>query len=97
MTRRVTRSPMTSREKFRYHLQDRGCKVSTKTIQRRLFTEFGLKSHKPARKSHLIEVEKKKRPRFAKAYVHWTIDMRMKVLCSDESLTTQFPVQKYEV
>ena len=55
MRKIVTRSPMTSGEKIRSQLQERGCKVSARTVQRRLFTEFGLKSHKPARKPRLTE------------------------------------------
>ena len=72
-------------------------KVSTRTVQRRLFTEFGLKSHKPARKPRLTEGMKKKRLSFAKAHAHWTVDMWKKVLFSDESSMKQFCVRKYRV
>ena len=97
MRKIVTRSPMTSGEKIRSQLQERGCKVSTRTVQRRLFTEFGLKSHKPARKPCLTEGIKKKRLSFAKAHAHWTVDMWKKVLFSDESSMKQFCVRKYRV
>ena len=65
MRKRVTCSPMTSIEKIRSQLQERECKVGTSTVQRRLFTEFGLKLHKPARKSGLAEETKKKCLSFA--------------------------------
>ena len=97
MRKIVTRSPMTSGEKIRSQLQERGCKVSTRTVQRRLFTEFGLKSHKPAQKPRLTEGMKKKRLSFAKAHAHWTVDMWKKVLFSDESSMKQFCVRKYRV
>ena len=97
MRKIVTRSPMTSGEKIRSQLQERECKVSTRTVQRRLFTKFGLKSHKPARKPRLTEGMKKKRLSFAKAHSHWTVDMWKKVLFSDESSMKQFCVRKYRV
>ena len=56
----VTRSPMSSSEKNQDKLIDTGAAVCTKTIQRRLSLEFGLKSCKPARKPRLTEAMKKK-------------------------------------
>ena len=50
MRKVVTCSPMISGEKIRSQLQKRGCKVSTRTVQHRLFTEFGVKLHKLAQK-----------------------------------------------
>ena len=71
--------------------------MSTRTVQPRRFTEFGLNPHKPARKPRLIEGMKKKRLSFAKALAHWTVDMWKKVLFSDESSKKQFCVRKYRV
>ena len=88
---------MTSGEKVWFQLQKRGCKVSARTVQRRLFTEFGLKSRIPARKPLLTENMKKKRLSFAKAHAHWTIDMWKKVLFSNESSIKQFSLRKYRL
>ena len=75
MRKIVTCSTMTSREKIRSQLHERGCKVSTRTVQHCLFTEFGVKLHKLARKPPLTEDIKKKRLCFAKAHAHLTINM----------------------
>ena len=66
---------MTSEEKNRYQLHEKGCKVNTKIVQHRLFTEFGVKLHKLAQKQRHTENMKKKRLSFAKAHAHWTIDL----------------------
>ena len=42
MRKIITCAPITSGEKIRSRLQERGCKVSTRTFQPHLFTEFGL-------------------------------------------------------
>ena len=75
MRKIVTRSPMACGEKILSQLQRRGCKVSTRTVQHRLLTEFRVKSHKLVRKPRLIEDMKKKHLSFAKAHAHWTTDM----------------------
>ena len=67
----VTRSPMSSSKTIQAKLIDTGTVVSTKTIQRRLSLEFGLKSRKPARKPRLTEAMKKKRLDFAKRHADW--------------------------
>ena len=56
----VTRYPMSSSQKLQANLIDAGNVVSTKSIQRRLSLEFGLKSCKSARKPRLTEAMKKK-------------------------------------
>ena len=71
--------------------------MNTKTVQCRLFTKFGLKSHKPGEKPHLTEDMEKKHQSFAKAHAHWTTNMWKKVLFSDESLIKQFSECKYRV
>ena len=43
------------------------------TVSRRLHKEFGLKSHRPARKPHLTPVIKKKRLDFARCQCHWIL------------------------
>ena len=48
MKRMIARLPMTSEEKDQFQLQKKGCIVCTRTVQRRLYTEFGLKLHIPA-------------------------------------------------
>ena len=93
----VTRSPMSSSEKIQAKLIDTGTAVSTKTIQRRLSLEFGLKSCKPARKPRLTEAMKKKRLDFAKRHADWNTEMWKRVLFSDESSVSQFSVRKYRV
>jgi len=71
----VTRSPMSSSKKIQTKLKDTGKVVSTKTIQRRLSLEFGLKSCKPARKPRLTEAMNKKRLDFAKRHAGWNTEM----------------------
>ena len=48
MRKIVTCSPMTFAEEIQSQLQERGCKVSIRTVQHCLCTEFGVKSHKLA-------------------------------------------------
>ena len=62
---------MSSSKTIQAKLIDTGTVVSTKTIQRRLSLEFGLKSRKPARKPRLTEAMKKKRLDFAKRHADW--------------------------
>ena len=90
-------TPMTSTEKNRFQLLERECRASTKTVQPCLFTEFRLKSHKPARKLRLTEAMNKKRLSFAEAHAYWTVDMGKKALLSDDSSIKQFSVRKYTV
>ena len=97
MRKIVTCSPLTSGEKIRSQLQERGSKWSTRTVQRRLFTEFEPKSHKLVQKSRLIVDMKKKCLSFAKANAQWTIDMWKKVLFCDESSVKQPSVPKLRV
>ena len=55
----VTRSPLSFSKKIQAKLMDTGTAVSTKTIQRRLSLEFGLKSYRPARNPRLTKTMKK--------------------------------------
>ena len=81
---------MTFEEKERSQLQEKGCIVSKRTVQRCLFTEFRLKLHIPDRHTHLTKVMKKKRQRFAEAHAHWTINIWKRVLFSNKSLMKLF-------
>jgi len=76
---------------------ERGTLVGTKTIQRRLSLDFGLKSCKPTRKPRLTQAMKKKRFDFAKRHASWDTDMWKKVLFSDESTVPQFSVRRYRL
>ena len=71
--------------------------VSTKTIQRRLSLEFGLKSCKLARNPRLTEAMKKKRLNFAKRHADWNTEIWKRVLLSDKSSVSQFSFRKYGV
>ena len=63
---------------------------SSRTVRRRLLTEFKLPSRKPARKSRLSKKNIKDRMTFCKKYRHWTVDQWNTVLFSDESTFSQF-------
>ena len=76
----VTRSPMSSSKKIQAKLIDTGTVVSTKTVQRRLSLEFGLKSCKPARKPYLTEAMKKKHLDFAERHADWNTEIWKRVL-----------------
>ena len=93
----VTRSPMSSSKKIQAKLTDTGTAVSTKTIQRRLSLEFGLKLCKPVRKPPLTEAMKKKCLDFAKRHADRNTEIWKWVLFSDKSSVSQFSVQKYRV
>lgn len=64
--------------------------VSSRTVRRRLLTEFNLPSRRPARKPRLTAKNIKDRLRFCRVYRQWTSDNWMKVLFSDESTFSQF-------
>ena len=75
----------------------KGTDVSINTISRRISKEFGLKSGKPAKKSKLTFLMKRKRLEFARNYLHWTFDDWGKVLFSVESTFRQFVVRHKHV
>ena len=66
MKRIVARSPLSSINKVRAALLEKGVTVGCMTISRRLSREFGLKSHKPGRKPRHTSAMKAKRLAFAK-------------------------------
>ena len=59
--------------------------------------EFGLKSHKPAKKPRLTEAMKAKRVIFANTSADWSEKQWGKVLFSDESTIQQFGTRKQQV
>ena len=93
----VTRSLVSFSIKIQAKLVDTSTVESTKTIQRKLSLEFGIKSCKPARKPRLTESMKKKRLDFAKRHADWNTEIWKRVLFSDESSVSQFSVRKYRV
>ena len=66
----VTCSLTSFSKKIQAKLLDTGTAVSTKTIQHRLSSKFGLKSYMPARKPRLTKTMKK-RLDFAKRHADW--------------------------
>ena len=73
MKRFVAHSPTSSCKKVRANLLRKGTDVSISIVSRRLSKEFGLKSCKPAKKTKLTPIMKK-RLAFAKKHLHWTAD-----------------------
>ena len=69
---------------------DTGVKASSRTVRRRLLTQFGLRAYRPAKKPHLNKLQRDKRIRFCKKYLHWNEDDWSKILFSDESMFCQF-------
>jgi transposase len=98
LIRRIAvRSPMSSCKKIRSALLQKGTDVHRSTVSRRLTKEFGLKSHKPARKPLLTKTMKAKRLAFAKKYEHWDGHQWGEVLFTDESSIQQFGTRKCNV
>jgi len=97
MIRIVTRSPLSSINKVRVALLERGVTAGRMTDYRRLSREIGLKSYKPAIKPHLTPAIKAKRLAFAKKHQDWTIAQLGKVMFSDEFTLQQFVVRKRHV
>ena len=64
--------------------------ASTRTIRRRLVTDFNLRSRRPAKKPLLTPVQMKKRVQFCKRHKDWTVRQWSEVLFSDESTFCQF-------
>ena len=67
-----------------------GTTASTRTIRRRLFSEFALKACRPAKKPLLNKEQRIKRMAFCKKYLHWTVQDWSRVLFSDASSICQF-------
>lgn len=66
------------------------CTVSTRTIRRRLSSEFELQARTPSRKPLLSKKNVKDRLAFCNKYRHWTPQMWHNVLFTDESAFYQF-------
>ena len=66
-------------------------KVSTRTIQRRLHSEFNLKSYKAAKKPLLTAKNIRDRIDFCKRLQHWTPELWSRVLFSNKTTIRQFP------
>lgn len=64
--------------------------ISTRTIQRRLHTEFNLKAYKAAKKPLLSVKNIRDRIAFCNRVQHWTPEMWSRVLFSDETSVKQF-------
>ena len=86
----VMRSSESSCKKICSILRLKGTAILSSTVSRRLSKEFGLKSHRPARKSYLTPVMKKKRQNFARRQRYWTFAEWKKVLFSDVCTLQQF-------
>ena len=97
MKHTVAQSPTSLCKKIRSHLLLKGTNVSISTISHQLSKEFGLKSHKPEKKTQLTYQMKKKRLEFAKKYINWSIEDWKKVLFSEKSSFQQFTVRKNHV
>lgn len=67
-----------------------GLNFSTRTIRRRLSSEFGLRARRPAKKPLLNKKQRLKRIQFCKKYQHMTSDDWSHILFSDESTFCQF-------
>ena len=93
----VTRSPLSSINKVRAALLERGVTVCRMTVSRCLSREFGLKSYKPAIKPRLTPAMKAKRLAFAKKHQDWTPAQWGKVMFSDEFRMQQFVDRKKHV
>ena len=90
----AVRSPMSSANKIRSALQEKGTEISRRTFSRYLGDDFGLKTHQSARKPRLTQAMKSKCLAFAKKHATWTKQQWSKVLFSDKSTLQQFTTRK---
>lgn len=98
LIRRIAvRSPTSSCKKIRSVLLQKGTDIHRSTVSRRLTTEFGLHSRKPARKPLLTKTMKAKRLAFAKKYAQWNEHQWGKVLFTDESSIQQFAARNHNI
>ena len=88
---------MSSINKVRAALVQRGVTVGRMTASRRLSREFGLKSYKPVGKPCLTPAMKAKRLAFVKKHQDWMPAQWGKAMFSDESTLQQFVVRKRHV
>ena len=87
-------NPFASSSDIRSELSQHNVNISSRTIRRRLLTDFGLKCYKPARKPLLSKKNIADRLKFCKKYAKWTTDSWAKVLFSDETTITQYGTYK---
>lgn len=87
MKRLVVNNPAITSYEIKHCMQS---PASTRTIRRRLVTEFNLRSRRPARKPLLTPAQMKKRVDFCNRHKHWTEQQWREVLFSDESTFCQF-------
>lgn len=64
--------------------------VSSRTVRRRLFKDFNLRSRRPAKKAKLSAKNVRDRLTFCRKYKNWTAEDWKKVMFSDESTFSQF-------
>ena len=83
-------NPTTSAANIRAELPPTISAPSTRTIQRRLSSEFKLKAFRPARKPALSSKNIRDRIAFCKKVKHWTAETWSNVLFSDETIVQQF-------
>jgi transposase len=87
MKRLVLSNPSLTSNEIKENMQS---PASTRTIRRRLVTEFGLRSRRPAKKPFLTPAQMKKRVEFCQMYKNWSVQKWYEVLFSDESTFCQF-------
>jgi len=85
--RAATRNPTWSATRI---LSETDCRVSSRTVRRRLLKEFKLPSRRPAKKPRLSAKNIKDRIAFGRKYQNWNEDHWMEVMFSDESTFSQF-------
>ena len=83
-------NPTISATEIRAGLPANTSAPSTRTIQRRLSTEFNLKAYRPAKKPALSPKNIRDRLAFCNRVKDWTPEMWAKVLFSDETIVQQF-------
>ena len=88
--RYVVKQPFAASSEVKADIGATGCKISTRTIRRRLQINFGLLSRKPALKPRLSTKNVRDRLTFCRRYQHFTPEMWHQVMFSDESKISQF-------
>lgn len=92
--RAVVRNPFLSSQEI---LSENRLQTSSRTVRRRLFRDFRLRSRIAAKKPLLNAVQREKRIAFCKKYKLWKKEDWQKVMFSDESTFSQFGTHLHRV
>jgi transposase len=89
MKKMIIESPHTSSARIAQVISERGKKISSRTVRRRLSKDFKLVARRPAKKPLLTATQLQARMTFCKAHLDKTVEWWEQVMFSDESTFQQ--------